>query len=182
MSEEGLFFKGGCEMKLVKAGVMDFDTVFRIMDESFPNSEMRTYGGQKKVLKEPAYIVQMNEEKTGFIASWDFGEVQYIEHFAVEREARGSGTGEKMLYEFLRCEKKEVFLEVEPPQDEIARRRIGFYERMGFVLNPYVYIQPPYRLDGEPVQLKIMTYRDRIDFQKFQSYKELLYHFVYRFK
>ena len=37
-----------------------------------------------------------------------------------------------------------VVLEVEMPTDEMSKRRIGFYERLGFELDNQVYHQPPY--------------------------------------
>ncbi|MGE4214386.1 MAG: GNAT family N-acetyltransferase [Anaerotignaceae bacterium] len=166
-------------MKLIRVDVSDFDTIFEIMDKAFPNTEMRTYEGQKKVFEKPEYSVLMNEEKTAFIALWDFHEAVYIEHFAVKDSTRGNGTGEKMIREFLHTVKGKVFLEVEPPEGEIARRRIGFYERIGFVLNPYYYLQPPYRLDEEATQLRIMTYGKGIDKKQFNEYKNLLYSRVY---
>lgn len=166
-------------MKLIKVGVSDFDTVFEIMDNAFPNTEMRTYEGQKKVFERPQYRVLMNEEKTAFIAVWDFKEAVYIEHFAVSHSLRGSGIGEKMLRKFLHTVKGKVFLEVELPEGEISRRRIGFYERVGFVLNPYYYLQPPYRPDEGPTQLKIMTYGDAITPKQFNEYKKMLCSRVY---
>lgn len=169
-------------MRLVKVGVSDFDIIFEIMDKAFPNTEMRAYQEQKKIFERPQYSVLMNEEKTAFIALWDFDEAVYIEHFAVKDSLRGSGIGEKMLKEFLNTTtNKMVFLEVEPPEEEIAMRRIGFYERIGFVLNPYYYLQPPYRQNEEPIELKIMTMGQSIDQKQFDKYKKMLYSVVYNY-
>ena len=38
---------------------------------------------------------------------------------------------------------KTVILEIDPPVDAIAQRRKGFYERCGFVENPYSHIHLP---------------------------------------
>ena len=169
-------------MKLVSVDVSDFDIVFQIMDKAFPNTEMRTYEGQKKLFEIPNYSVLMNEEKTAFIAKWDFNEAVYIEHFAVSDSLRGNGIGKEMLKEFLNTTDGRVFLEAEPPEGELARRRIGFYERIGFVLNQYYYLQPSYRNNEEPIELNIMTYGKGIDEKQFEELKKLLYSHVYNFK
>ena len=169
-------------MKLIRADVSDFDIIFEIMDKAFPNTEMRTYQEQKKLFQIPQYSVFMNEEKTAFIAQWDFNGVVYIEHFAVKDSLRGNGTGNKMLRQFLDITNGMVFLEVEPPEREIARRRISFYERAGFVLNKYYYLQPPYRKNEEPIELKIMTMGKSIDQNQFDKYKKMLYSLVYGYK
>lgn len=46
------------------------------------------------------------------------------------------------MEEYIRQSGKPVLLEVEPPLGEMEQRRIGFYERLGFHLNPYAYVQP----------------------------------------
>ena len=38
---------------------MDFDRIFEIMDSSFPNSEMRTYKEQKKLLDNELYHINI---------------------------------------------------------------------------------------------------------------------------
>ena len=38
--------------------------------------------------------------------------------------------------------------EIDPPTGDISRRRKGFYERGGFVENPYPHIRPPYHATG----------------------------------
>lgn len=169
-------------MRLVRVGVSDFDIIFEIMDKAFPNTEMRTYQEQKKLFERQQYSVLMNEEKTAFIAQWDFNEAVYIEHFAVADSMRGNGTGKNMLTEFLNVTNGMVFLEVEPPEGEIARRRINFYERAGFVLNQYYYLQPSYRNNEEPIELKIMTMGQTIDQKQFHKYKKMLYTNVYNCK
>ncbi|MEA5085360.1 MAG: GNAT family N-acetyltransferase [Lachnospiraceae bacterium] len=169
-------------MELIRADISDFDTIFEIMDNAFPNTEMRTYQEQKKIFEIPQYSVLMNEEKTAFIAQWDFNEAVYIEHFAVMDSMRGKGTGKNMLTKFLNVSNGKVFLEVEPPEGEIARRRIGFYEKAGFVLNQYYYLQPPYRQNEESIELKIMTMGEPIDQKQFDEYKKLLYSHVYKYK
>lgn len=56
---------------------------------------------------------------------------------------------------FLRREAKKVILfEVEDPDTELAQRRIGFYERMGFHLSPFEYVQSPLQKGQDDLPLK----------------------------
>ena len=52
---------------------------------------------------------------------------------------------------------------MEPPETELTRRRIGFYERNGFVLNDYDYVQPSLGEGKDPVPLRIMTWPRGMD-------------------
>ena len=70
-----------------------------------------------------------------------------------------------------------ILLEAEPPLTEIARRRIGFYERAGFEIIDADYIQPPYEETGRGVPLYLMAYnKGGIDTK---SATRLLYGAVY---
>lgn len=46
---------------------MNFDEIFEIMDESFPNNEMRTYEAQKKLLDKDKYNIYVKKNETGSI-------------------------------------------------------------------------------------------------------------------
>ena len=166
-------------MILRKVTEYDFERIFEIMDYSFPNTEMRNKKNQKNLFKNIKYHVVMDEEKKGFIAYWDFKQFIFLEHFAVSTEARGEGHGEKMLEVFVESLTLPSILEVEPPEDEITKRRISFYERMGFRLNDFSYIQPCLRVDEPSIPLKIMSYKKTIDESKFKEYKAKIYKEVY---
>ena len=116
----------------------------------------------------------------GFLAVWEFESFTYIEHFAVDPVLRNSGTGSAMLQELVRKYQKQICLEVELPEDELTRRRIGFYERNGFVFNEYPYIQPPISKGKSPVPLRIMTYGSAITQDTFEEMKRVLYQRVYK--
>ena len=57
------------------------------------------------------------------------------------RSCGGRRYGAKALEELGR-DGKTVVLEIDPPVDEIARRRQGFYQRCGFAVNPYPHVHP----------------------------------------
>ena len=156
----------------------DFPEIYRIMQASFSDDEYRPYDEQLALFEEPEYRIYYMP--AGFLAVWEFESFIYIEHFAVDPALRNSGTGSAMLQELVKQYQKPICLEVELPEDELTRRRIGFYERNGFIFNEYPYIQPPISKGKSPVPLRIMTYRSEITREEFQKMKEILYRRVYK--
>ena len=138
----------------------NFPEIYRIMQASFSDDEYRPYDEQLALFEEPEYRIYYMP--AGFLAVWEFESFIYIEHFAVDPALRNSGTGSAMLQELVKQYQKPICLEVELPEDELTRRRIGFYERNGFVFNEYPYIQPPISKGKSPVPLRIMTYGSAI--------------------
>lgn len=162
----------------------NFDEIFAIMKASFPRDEMRKEEEQRALFGESEYAVfavRENGAAIGFIAVWDFPEMLYIEHFAVNPALRGGGLGTKMLGELISACKKPICLEAEPPESDMAKRRIGFYERNGFFLNDYPYIQPPLSAGQSSVPLRIMTYGKNIPRDEYEKIKHLLYTKVYKY-
>ena len=68
----------------------------------------------------------------------------------------------------------------ELPENELARRRIGFYSRNGFKLNNYPYIQPPMSAGKNPVPLLIMTTGGVLAESEFINMRDILYKNVYK--
>ncbi|MGN0158376.1 MAG: GNAT family N-acetyltransferase [Brotaphodocola sp.] len=162
-----------------------FDEIFEIMEKSFPKDEYRTYEGQKRLFSEPEYQVYgMRDSESGrirgFIAVWELEFVVFIEHFAVNPEFRNGGIGSQMLKELQKKFSKIICLEVELPETEMAVRRIGFYERNGFVLNRYPYMQPPLAKGQNPIPLYIMTTERAVGQDEFEKIRDLLYATVYQ--
>lgn len=163
----------------------DFPMVYRLMEESFPLDEYRTYSEQEALLYDPAYGIYILQGSDGasvkaFLAVWEFDTFLYIEHFAVDPACRNGGVGGGFLREFLRGAGKIVCLEVEPPDSEITSRRIGFYERNHFFLNAYPYMQPAITKGRNPIPLLIMTYGRPVGKKEFDEMKEVLYSRVYK--
>lgn len=157
----------------------EFDTVYAIMERSFPLEEYRSYEGQKALLKEPAYRIYVAKEKgeiLGFAAVWELEGWRFVEHLAVDLQHRNRGIGAELL-RFLA--EKQCCLEVEPPVTELTRRRVGFYQRNGFFLNDYPYVQPSLGDGRSPVPLHIMTTGNTVSPEEFSKLKALLYSRVY---
>ena len=160
----------------------DFDEVFKIMESSFPPDEYRDYSSQKALFYEKRYKLFCKKNSgcvVAFIAVWEFDEFVFVEHFAVDKSLRGKGTGTQMLAEIKEKFNKQLCLEVEPPVDEITKRRVGFYSRNGFFLNEYDYVQPA-MLDGKnPIPLMVMSSGSILDKNRFELVKSILYKEVY---
>lgn len=162
----------------------DFDQIFDIMEKSFPLDEYRTYEGQKALLDKDKYAIygiKRDGKVVAFITFWENESVVFIEHFAVSPMCRNEGLGGKILRELLSSRSEiTVCLEVEPPENDIAKRRIAFYERNGFFLNTHPYMQPALSVGRSPIRLMIMTSGRTIDADEFAKLKNTLYESFYR--
>ena len=70
-------------------------------------------------------------------------------------------------------------MEVEPPETEMARRRIGFYQRHGIFLNRFAYWQQPLRPGAVPMPLLVMSWPRPVSAGGFEPYKKIIYREVY---
>lgn len=161
----------------------EFEKVFDLMVEAFPVDERRTFDEQKELLSNPIfdiYVLKDDEsEIKGFISIYRFEKFVYVEHFAVNPKYRNLGLGHKILSNLTACFSR-LLLEVEVPETEQAKRRIGFYERNGFYLNDYPYIQPPISKSTNPIPLLLMTTGGKLTRNEYDEAKSTLYKGVYK--
>ena len=168
-------------MRLERLGGSAFEEVWEIMRDSFPVDERRDYVGQERLLQESHYRLygwRQGGRLAAFIAVWEFTDFSFVEHFAVEQHHRNGGIGAKLLGEL--PGEKPVILEVEPPVDDLPRRRIDFYARNGFAVNGYDYIQPAMSTEGKAIPLKIMSRPRALTPQEFEHVRNTLYRYVYK--
>lgn len=142
---------------------------------------------ESPTLSHPTEVFKEGEAKegqvyVGFITAWTFEDFTYIEHFAIDESARNGGIGGRALKQFLAACQAPIVLEVETPTDELSQRRIGFYERQGFLLDTHPYHQPPYREGGETLEMRLMTHGTIHLDTTFEHVKETLYTHVYGVK
>ncbi|MDO5570950.1 MAG: GNAT family N-acetyltransferase [Bacteroidales bacterium] len=162
-------------------------TIEKIYTYSFPENERRDFNFLLELLNSDPYfnIVAVKDEQTtiGFITYWEFMKYIYIEHFAIDESYRGKGAGKFALNKFHQIIPLPIILEVEPPTNELSKRRISFYERLNFYLwSDLHYIQPPYRIGGESLKLILMSL-GKIDLNRmFQEVVDTLYDKVYKVK
>lgn len=173
---------------LIKFEVTDFEDIYEILVSSFPRDERRDRAGQLKIFESPEYMVlgicegELSEcaasDKNpcaAIMALWDFGSFVYLEHFAVKENMRNGGIGKKMLKEMIESFGKPVVLEVEPPEDDLTKRRIAFYQRNGFALNHYDYIQLAYTEEENSIPLMIMSYPNSLSEKEFINVRNTIY-------
>lgn len=162
----------------------EFDKIFDIMKDSFPEDEYRNYDEQLSLFDDPNYAVYIlrgeNKSVKAFIAVWNFTEFLYVEHFAVAPKFRNKGIGAEILNEVTSNSGKTVCLEVEPPESEMPKRRINFYKRNGFFLNDFPYQQPALSKNKKPLKLFLMTSENTVGKDEFEKIKNILYHRVYK--
>lgn len=162
------------------------DQVEKTYNDSFPEAERRAFSLVRALLRDDArfmlYALLRDNVYVGFITGWRFDGFVYAEHFAIDEAARNGGIGAKAMKGFLAAHEEPVVLEVEMPAEEMSKRRVGFYERLGFVLDHHVYHQPPYRPGEEWLEMRLMTYGD-IDLDKsYEKVKSLIHQNVYGVK
>ena len=104
------------------------------------------------------------------------------EHFAIDPAQRNGGYGKSVLNHLCQLLKHPIVLEVEIPEEEMAKRRINFYQRQGFSLWEKPYQQPPYKTGDNYLPMLIMAYGDIECGKDFDSVKEHIYREVYNVK
>ena len=162
-----------------------FYKIYNIMKKSFPKSEVRSYFGQKALLKDNRYkiLIKKKDKKIiGVICVWTFENLSFIEHFAIDKKYRNCGYGSEMLKEISSMVSGYICLEVEPPVSSLQQRRVDFYIRNGFFINDYDYCQPAFSEKYGKVPLKIMTYGKSISKAEFDFIKGIIYKEVYHQK
>lgn len=125
------------------------------------------------------YLIESDGIAIGLLSEWDLDGFRYLEHFAIDPQRRNGGIGQQVIEAILKNSPLPIVLEVEPSIDEMAKRRIGFYERCGMVISTIRYIQPPYSATTSAIELRLMSYNLKIDETNFQKIADEIYRNVY---
>ena len=75
-----------------------------------------------------------------------------------------------------------IVLEEERPVEEMAKRRICFYERQGFTLWKNDYYQPPYKPGDDFLPMYLMVYGDLNPEKDYEDIRHKLHTVVYGVK
>lgn len=147
-----------------------------LYEESFPRCERWNAQGYDRAFGDPRFEadgIWRGEEFIGILFHWNAGAYRYVEHLAVSPALRGQNMGSKALTAF--CRKVgRVILEIDPPVDDISIRRRHFYERLGFVANPYEYIHPSFRKPFTPHQLILMSYPGPLTYDEARGFADFV--------
>ncbi|MCE2617161.1 MAG: GNAT family N-acetyltransferase [Phocaeicola sp.] len=154
-----------------------------LLVEAFPANERRDLSLQRNNTDyEPLFccnVLEDDKKAIGLLNFWEFPDIYYIEHFAISKQIRNRSYGTKIIETLLNKIKKPIIIEVERPDDELAKRRINFYLRAGFKLDHHDYMQPPYRPTDKAYPMYIMNYGDIDMEQNYEKIKNTLYKEVY---
>lgn len=140
---------------------LSYPFVENLLHESFPEEERRDDEMQRHNTDNnplfTAYLITDDTENIGLITLWKLSGFLYVEHLATSPGVRNKGYGKMIMQALLsNFPDSKIVLEVELPEDELSKRRVGFYERNGFTLCDKPYVQPPYRKTGSPIPMYIM--------------------------
>ena len=171
------------QLKEIKTNHEHYPFMEQLLETAFPLQERRDSDKQRKNTDEnPLFhntLITDDDTPIGLLTYWDFQTFVYIEHFAIDSRLRNGGYGRQALEAFKQLVSTPIILEAEEPTDDITRRRIGFYERQGFVMQEVPYLQPPYRPGDEWFPLKLMVHGAVQMEQEYPLIRETIYREVY---
>lgn len=161
-----------------------FDEVYKIMEDNFPPDERRTYEGQKALMDAENYCVYTVEENGGVVAFftvWFLDGFVFAEHLAVDKKRHNGGIGTKLIKRVLDSLEVPMVLEIElENSSDIAKRRAGFYRRLGFNINFYEYAQPSYGEGKSAIPMHLVSYPSSLGKDEFEKYKNMIYKEIYK--
>ena len=156
---------------------------WELYEKSFPYNERWNAEGYDRAFGDPNFEadgIWRGDEFIGILFHWGADGYRYVEHLAVSPALRGQNMGSAALSAF--CRKVgRVILEIDPPEDEISVRRQHFYQRLGFVANPYQYIHPSFRKPFTPHRLVLMSYPGAITYEEARSFADFVREAVLRY-
>ena len=159
-----------------------FAKAWALYGDAFPLDERRSLNSQTSIMSHPNYHLELifqDDCFLGILFWWGFVDLRYIEHFATLPDHRGKGYGKDILHDFKQRDSRFLVLEVELPVDEINKRRIQFYKRLGFYLTDHLYYQPAYREGGLPIQLMLMSYPSGISAEEVEYFVTMGHPVIY---
>lgn len=158
------------------------EPMLALLNEAFPRGERRADEAQRRLLADPRYVVDLlieGERVKALLIWWRLEGVRFIEHFAVNKAARNGGVGGRLLDGFLRESDCPVALEAELPENDIARRRIGFYKRHGLLVSDRAYAQQPLRPGDSETPMRLLFYPALPDDAEFDRVRHEIFRYVY---
>lgn len=164
----------------------NLDFIRSVYEKSFPCDERREFDLVIGLIEhQPNFhllLIENDGIPVGILSYWIWDGLAYVEHFAIDSRVRGGGLGAQALQQLIEQLRLPIILEVEKPEDELSRRRISFYRRLGFTLWPeHHYIQPAYDPGKQALPLLLMTHGlEKFDDKQFKQARRLIYSDVYR--
>ena len=158
-----------------------FSSVYKRLIDAFPYEERRDESDEKKCfLKSQFNFCEITDdgESVGLIVFWVFSKFLFVEHIAINKEIRSKGYGSK-TFELLKTQYNlPIILEAESPETEMQKKRIKFYENLGFKVNSYSYTQPSYH-NEESVPLMVLSFPQLLSESEFEEFFKTTREIVY---
>ncbi len=136
----------------------DLEMIYNLYINAFPREERRSKQGFFMQPGMPGCsldIIYQDAVYAGFCIWWQLEGFAFLEHLAVNPAMRGKKTGQKIMGKLRETVQGPLLLEIEPPTEGDALRRLHFYTRNGFFLLDKPYRQPSYH-GGESLEMKLM--------------------------
>ena len=125
-----------------------FDQVWAIYTEAFSDFERRSLFEQMHVMRHPHYrfsAIRHVEEVVGVVGYWEISGFCFVEHVAVSASHRSGGYGRRAIQLVQQNAQGPILVDVEPfGTDQLAARRVAFYNRLGFHYCGTPVTLPPY--------------------------------------
>lgn len=163
-----------------------YDYVEQLLVASFPVEEYRELAELRNYTDTLTHfycnIILDDTTPVGLVTYWELRNFYYIEHLAINPNQRNGGYGHELLHYLAHFLKRPIVLEVEHPTEEMAQRRIHFYQRQGYVLWDKEYFQPPYRVGYSKLPMRLMVQGDLSPEKDFEMVNAQLHRVVYGIK
>ncbi|MGV8915210.1 MAG: N-acetyltransferase [Kaistella sp.] len=153
--------------------------IYKSYCETFPEDERRGEKQFRSLFTNPkvkVWSVLKDLQNIGYLISWELTNFIFIEHFEIFSEFRSLKYGSVIIQDLFK-NYSHIVLESEPETlDDIAKRRIGFYERNGFQIIDKNYEQPAYEPGKNKLDLWLLANWQP---ENLQHVKEEIYDVVY---
>lgn len=151
-----------------------FQRLDALYTSAFPRHEQRQMSAKLAAIGNSHYALEAwfdAEQFVGLSGCWVFDDYLYVEHLAVDSSLRSQGYGKRLLGQIL-TRAPVTILEIDPLTTEIARKRLRFYESMGFVANPWPHVHPAYHQEMPGHDLIVLSYPMALEAQAYQRFND----------
>ncbi|MBK3518500.1 hypothetical protein [Carboxylicivirga marina] len=158
--------------------------VWELMINTFEYERRRCKKEFDEICERSSYqLIELrnNQQLQGFIGYWDFSKWIAIEHLAVQSGENKSVIIPALLNMLLsaKSDGSIIISEIDIVHDISTNSDKLLFNKLGFVENPYVYIQPSYHKGCASFPQKILSYPSAINYESFKELRSILYRFVY---
>ncbi|WP_157151072.1 GNAT family N-acetyltransferase [Brachyspira sp. SAP_772] len=169
----------------MKNNLKNKNVYHQIFNEAFPIEERWNFEmilENKSNSRYKFYSILDDDKPIGLTMIWIFEKFYFGEYLAIDKNLRGKNYGSQVLNKiFDMHDDKLIVIEVEPYDlNDIAKRRINWYKRCGFILSDYDYDMPCIK-DGkrDTMKMQIMTNKEIQTKEEYNNIITTLYDKVY---